>query len=154
MRAAILALSILTASLTFAADKPNFSGSWKMDLKKSDFGDVPGPDSFTRKIEHTEPTIIMTDEQKSPLGEEKAVRKYTTDGKEMTYQWTGADVTSSVHWEGNTLVSVGKLNAGGADIVVNGTMTLSADGKTLSEVDKILMGGNQVAEYKIVLVKQ
>ena len=154
MLRALAAVSILSASLALAADKPNLSGSWKMDPKLSEFGDNPGPDSFARKIEHSEPSVIFTDEQKSPLGEEKAVRKYTTDGKETTYAWMGSDIKSAAHWEGDKLITVGKLDAGGAEVIVNGILTLSADGKTLTEVDHILAGGNEVATYKIVMVKQ
>lgn len=145
---------ILAASLTFAADKPNFSGSWEIDVSKSDFGGSPPPDSFKRKIEHSEPSLILTDEQVSPLGAEKAVRKYTTDGKEISYQWMGGDVKSTAHWDGNAMVIVGKVDVGGADIIVSGTLTLSADGKTLTESDKILAGGNEVGALKLVLIKK
>jgi len=146
-------LTIATAAVALAADKPNLSGNWKIDLTKSDFGG-PGPDSFTRKIEHNGPSLIMTDEQTSPLGTEKAVRKYTTDGKETAYQWMGGEVKSAAHWEGDTLVIVGKVDASGTEVIVTGTLTISTDGKTLTEHDKLVAGGNEVGEYKIVLVKQ
>src|SRR5579863_187342 len=97
-----------TANLTFAADKPDLSGNWKLDLNNSDFGGAPPPDSFTRRIEHAEPSVILTDEQVSALGPDKAVRKYTTDSKETTYQWMGNEVKSAAHWDGSTLVIVGK----------------------------------------------
>ncbi len=145
---------LLAASLTFAADKPNFSGSWEMDVSKSDFGGSPPPDSFKRKIEHSEPSLILTDEQTSPLGTEKAVRKYTTDGKETTYQWMGGDVKSAAHWDGNSMVIVGKVDLGGTELTVAGTLTLSADGKTLTENDKLIAGGNEVGALKLVLVKK
>ena len=154
MLRALMAVLFLAASLTFAADKPNFSGSWKMDVSQSDFGGSPAPDSFTRKIEHSEPSLILTDEQTSPLGQEKAVRKYTTDSKETTYQWMGNEVKSAAHWDGSTLVIVGKVNAGGTDLVVTSSITLSSDGKTLIESDKIAAAGNEVGAFKIVLVKQ
>jgi hypothetical protein len=147
-------LLLFAASLTFAADKPNFSGSWEMDVSKSDFGGSPPPDSFKRKIEHGEPSLILTDEQVSPLGTEKVVRSYTTDGKETSYQWMGGDVKSAAHWDGNTMVIVGKVDVGGTEITVAGTLTLSADGKTLTESDKIVAGGNEVGALKLVLVKK
>jgi hypothetical protein len=145
---------ILVASLAFAADKPNFSGSWEMDVSKSDFGGSPPPDSFKRKIEHSEPSLILTDEQVSPLGTEKVVRTYTTDGKETSYQWMGGDVKSAAHWDGNAMVIVGKVDLGGTELTVAGTLTLSADGKTLIESDKVIAGGNEVAALKLILVKK
>jgi len=146
-------LTIAAGAITLAADKPNLSGNWKIDLTNSDFGG-PGPDSFTRKIEQNGPSLIMADEQTSAAGVEKAVRKYTTDGKETTYQWMGSEVKSTAHWEGDTLVIVGKLDAGGTEVIVNSTLTISADGKTLTERDKLIAAGNEVGAYKIVLLKQ
>jgi len=153
----VLRLALITvavANVIPAADKPNFSGSWKMDLTKSDFGGAPPPDSFSRKIEHNEPVVILTDDQTSALGPEQAVRKYTTDGQETTYQWMGSDVKSAAHWEDNSLVIIGKVNAGGTDLIVTSTLTISADGKTLTERDKIAAAGNEVGAFKIVLVKE
>jgi len=147
-------LLLAGASLTVAADKPDFSGTWKMDPAQSDFGGGPAPEAFSRKIQQADPSLILTDEQTSQLGHEKTVRKYTTDAKETTYQWMGSEVKSAAHWEGNTIVIVGKVDAGGAEIVVNSILSLSADGKTLTENDKLLTGGNEIGALKLVLIKQ
>ncbi len=125
-----------------------------MDASKSDFGAAPPPESFVRSIEHNEPVLIMTDNQTSALGTEKSVRKYTTDGKEITYEWMGSGVKSSAHWEGDTLVIIGKVDSGGAEIVVTSMLTMSSDGRTLVESDKLSAGGNDIGAFKIVLVKQ
>jgi hypothetical protein len=153
----ILRLALIgaaTAASMVAADKPNLSGSWKMDVSKSDFGGAPPPDSLTRRIEHNEPALTLIDAQISALGKEQATRKYTTDGKETTYQWMGSEVKSAAHWEEDALVIVGKVNAGGTDLVVTSTLTLSTDGKTLTENGKVAAEGNQVAAYKVVLIKE
>jgi hypothetical protein len=153
LRLAVIAF--LAAGLTSAAGKADFSGVWEMDLKQSDFGAIPPPDSLKRTIEQHDSALIMTDEQVSPLGPEKAVRKYTTDGKETTYQWTGSDVKSAAHWDGDVLVIVGKVDAGGMDVVITSRMTVSADGKRLTEDDKIASAdGTELAAFKIVLVKK
>jgi hypothetical protein len=149
----LASLILFAGSLVMAADHPNFSGNWKMDTARSDFGGSPPPDSFTRKIEHAEPQLVFTDEQESAAGKDKAVRKYTTDGKETTYQWMGSEVKSAAHWEGETLVIIGKVDAAGTEVVVNSRLTLSADGTTLTENDKILSGGAEVLAFKIVLIK-
>jgi hypothetical protein len=147
-------LLLFAASLAFAADKPNFSGNWEMDASKSDFGGSPPPDSFKRTIEHREPSLILTDEQSSPLGTEKVVRSYSTDGKEIGYHWMGGDVKSTAHWDGNAMAIVGKVDIGGTELTVSGTLTLSTDGKTLTESDKLIAGGNEVGAFKLVLVKK
>jgi|HubBroStandDraft_5_1064220.scaffolds.fasta_scaffold20868_5 hypothetical protein len=147
-------LFLAATSLTLAADKPDFSGDWKMDPAQSDFGGSPPPDSVTRKIEQAEPQLILTDEQSSAAGHDKATRMYTTDSQETTYQWMGSEVKSAAHWEGNTLVIAGKVDASGTEILVNSTLRLSADGKTLTEDDKLIAGGNEIGAFKIVFVKQ
>jgi hypothetical protein len=147
-------LTVLAATAALAADKPNLSGSWKMDVDKSDFGGSPPPESFARKIEHSEPALIFTDDQTSALGSEKAVRKYTTDGKETTYNWMGGAVKSAAHWEGNVLVIVGKVDANGAEMTVTSRITLSTDGKTLTESDELNMSGSELGSFKLVLGKQ
>ena len=43
------------AAVAFAASlaaKPNFSGTWTLNVSKSDFGMLPGPTSRTDVIEH------------------------------------------------------------------------------------------------------
>src|SRR5580698_3412078 len=148
LRLASLLLSL--ASLTLAADKPDFSGNWKMDPAHSDFGGAPPPDTLTRAIEQAGPQLMLTDEQSSAAGHDKATRRYTTDGKETTYQWMGNEVKSAAHWEGTAIIIVGKVDAGGTEIVVNSTLSLSADGKMLTENDKLAAGGNEIGAFKIV----
>jgi hypothetical protein len=125
-----------------------------MDATRSDFGGAPGPEAFTRTIEHKEPSLIMTDEQIGAAGSDKAVRKYTTDAKEITYQWMGSVVKSAAHWESDSLIVTGKIDAGGTEIIVNSILNLSADGKTLTENDNLVAGGNEVGAFKIVLVRK
>lgn len=142
------------ATLTFAADRPDFSGVWKMDAAQSEFGGAPPPDAFTRTIEQNSSALTMTDEQTSSGGNDKVVRKYPADGTEITYQWMGNEVKSAAHWEGDTLVIVGKVNANGTDLVVTSHLTLSGDGQTLTENDRISAGGSDVGTFKLVLRKQ
>ena len=152
LRLAVLFLA--GASMIVAADKADFSGNWKMEVGQSDFGGSPAPDTLTRKIEQAGSSLILTDEQSSAVGHDKAARKYTTDGKETTYQWMGNEVKSAAHWEGNTIVIVGKVDASGTEILVNSTLSLSPDGTKLTENDKLAAGGNEIGAFKIVFVKQ
>ena len=154
MRLRFPLLILAAASLVLAADHPDFSGNWKIDPGRSDFGGTPPPDSFTRKIEQDGPSLIFTDEQSSAAGHEKAVRKYTTDAKPTTYQWMGSEVKSAAHWDGDKLIIVGNVDSNGTEIVVTSTITLSADGKTLTEDDKLSAGGNEMGGFKLVLAKQ
>src|SRR5690349_11710061 len=82
-------LFALAAVLTFAATpalaqvKPNFSGTWNLDVAHSDFGPSPAPESMTLTIVHKDPSLKVSSTQKSgDMGEVKNERNITTDGKD------------------------------------------------------------------------
>lgn len=61
---AAIATLLVTASIG-AQGTPNFSGTWSLDVAKSDFGPAPPPESVVMVIDHKEPTIKSTTAQKS-----------------------------------------------------------------------------------------
>jgi hypothetical protein len=128
--ACLIAALALTAA---AADKPNFSGEWKLNLAKSTFGPVPAPTSFTRKVAHSEPSLTIADDQKGGTGDQSDTRTYTTDGKEIDYQANGANVKGTATWDGDTLVIRTNADAGGVTISIIEKMTLSGGNKTLTD---------------------
>ena len=52
-----LALLTLAVGLVQAQAKTDFSGTWKLNAGKSDFGPMPPPDSMTEKIAHQDPSL-------------------------------------------------------------------------------------------------
>ena len=56
---AVCALAALLASGQAQAN-PNFSGEWKLNTSKSDFGPLPGPSTRTDKIAHVHPDLKIT----------------------------------------------------------------------------------------------
>ena len=150
--AGLLAAALIVAGAPLRAQqKPNFSGSWKMNQVKSDFGPAPAPDTFTRKIVHAEPSITIDEVQGSPLGEQQTSRKMTTDGKEGTFEVSGAQVKATAKWEGDTLLVVSTVPAIG--ISYNDRMSLSADGKVLTSVVKLDTPDGSI-DVKVVFEKQ
>jgi hypothetical protein len=125
----ILACAMLVGTAA-AAEKPNFSGEWRMNASKSNFGPLPPPISITRKVTHAEPALTIVEEQKGDMGDQNTTRAYTTDGKEMTFQANGAEVKSAATWEGNAIVVISKVEIVGLEF--NDKMTLSEDGQTLT----------------------
>jgi hypothetical protein len=132
MKAAFSALCALTilAGTVAAADKPNFSGDWKMNATKSNFGPIPGPTSIVRKVTHAEPSLVIVEEQQGDMGTQATTRKYTTDGKDMTFESSGAMVRGTAVWDGNTLVLTSVVDAIG--VTFTDKMSLSPDGRTLT----------------------
>lgn len=153
LRLALLAIAAL-ASVAQAADKPNFSGDWKLNAAKSDFGPIPAPATYTRKVTHAEPSITIEDKQTgSPLGDQQDTRTYTTDGKEISYQANGADVKGAMTWDGDALQINSKASIQGMDIVIKDKITLGDGGKTLT--DSVHIGSPQGdLELKLVFEKQ
>jgi len=128
--------------VAFAASaKPNFSGDWKLNVGKSDFGPAPAPDKSTRKIEHNDPSIKWTQVQSGAQGETKSEISYTTDGKETINKSPRGDSKGSAKWEGDTLIIDSKrelqLQGQAIEITQHEVWTLSADGKTLTVNNKL-----------------
>jgi hypothetical protein len=117
----------------YAADKPDFSGTWKMDPDKSLFGPMPPPASMTLVIDHKDPDISVNQTSTGPGGDQNVTSKYSTDGKETVNNFMGTEVKSKAHWDGKMLVIDSSLDAGGGPVKVTSKWSLSDDGKTLTD---------------------
>jgi hypothetical protein len=128
------------ASIAMAADKPNFSGDWKINVAKSNFGPIPAPATYTRKVTHAEPSIIIEDTQTgTATGDQHDKRTYTTDGTEVSYQANGADVKAALTWDGDALQINAKASIQGMDIVIKDEITLGDGGKTMTDAVHIAL---------------
>ena len=132
------ALLVLAASSLMAADKPNFTGEWKLNIDKSTFGPMPPPSSQTMKIDHTDPNVVTTTDQDGAEGKSTVVIKYKTDGTETANDIRGQQAKSTGKWDGDSLVVSTKLDFQGMEIMLNNSMKLSTDGKTMNAVTKIV----------------
>jgi hypothetical protein len=128
---ALLAASLLASA--YAQQKPNFTGTWKLNVAKSDFGMVPGPDSRLDVITHNEPTLTDKVAADTAQGKQDYTAVYTTDGKEAVNKRGPVEAKSILHWDGGKLVMDTKLNVNDQDITIKAVWTLSADGKTLTQ---------------------
>jgi hypothetical protein len=125
----LLALPLITV---VAQQKPNFSGTWKLNVAKSDFGMLGGPTSRTDVITHKDPSLSDSVSGESAEGKQQYTATYTTDEKEAQNKIGGRDVKTTVKWDGNKLVFTSKLVYEGADVTGTAIWTLSEDGKTLT----------------------
>lgn len=138
-----LSLFLMVLAVLFAATsatafaKPNFTGEWKLDADKSNFGPMPPPDKFNLSVKHTDPELEITTDQVDMQGENKSTAKYKTDGSESVNQMRGMDVKSKASWDGDKLKIAAKLDVGGTEITLDQTWILSEDGKTLTNALKI-----------------
>ena len=147
----ILLLAIPVAMLV-AADKPDYSGHWVIDLAKSDFGMLPPPEKMERDIDHKDPQMQIKSMQKSERGEFTTESKYTTDGKEATVQMRGRDAKVVAKWAGGKLEVNTKSEFNGTEITQNETWTLSSDAKTLT-IDNVIKAPQGEFAAKSVFTK-
>jgi hypothetical protein len=133
--------------------KPNYSGTWKLNVSKSDFGPIPGPDSRTDVIEHNDPTLKVSTAQEGAQGKQEYTLNMTTDGKEATNTPGGLEVKSIGGWEANNLVMNIKLRVQDNDVAVKATWLLSEDGKTLTQSQHLSTAMGEL-DQKMVFEKQ
>ena len=121
---------------------PNLSGTWVLNISKSNFGQIPPPASQTDTIDDSEPSVKIAEDQKGGMmGDLNLTTTISTDGKETTSAGMGGSpVTSTAHWENGTLVVNSKASFQGADVKIKDSYSLSADGKTLTEVTHVESG--------------
>lgn len=130
---ALLAMTFLAGQVQAAT---NFSGEWKLNLAKSDWGPIQqfAPEFMTRTVKHDEPALEISTHAKGAQGETTTELKYTTDGKPAENKAS----KGAAKWDGDKLVIDSVREAQGAEIKSHEVWTLSADGKTLTSTNHLV----------------
>lgn len=153
-RRRVLALLLcLGTALSFAKDRPNFTGSWKLDPAKSDFGRLPPPTKYELKVDHQEPNLRFITTRSGQNGESTNDAKYVTNGSPATNQTRMGEVKGTASWKGDTLLIENKLTFQGNEIQQQDTWTLSEDGKTL-QINSHLASPQGALDFRLSLNKQ
>ncbi len=122
------------------AAQPNLSGAWKLNVNKSEFGQVPPPNSEYEIIQQTPTAItIATASDSDDTGKAVyilpiaiAATEAPTPAGEFPATADFKITASRGQWQGATLVVDQKMNYKGSEGTIHSTYTLSADGKTLT----------------------
>lgn len=119
---------------------PDFSGTWKLNLDKSDLGpNSPKPERFVMEVRHEVSALSMKTTLTTNQGDRTQEQKVTLDGTETRRELPGGGaVLTRSHWEGRRLVFEQSLDGA---MKVAETWSLSPDRKTLTTVRTI--GGPQ-----------
>ena len=152
-RLSSLALLTLALGLVHAQAKTDFSGTWKINASKSDFGPLPPPDSMVMKIAHEDPSLKLNLVQTGGTGDAAYDLVFTTDGKECVNHPSGEEAKSTFQWEGGDLVSDTKGSGGGNDFTAKDRWTLADGGKTMTLQRHISTSGGDF-DMKLVFDKQ
>jgi hypothetical protein len=130
-------LMAATAAIALAADKTDFSGTWTLDVSKSDFGMMPPPQKMVRTITHADPSMKISTKQTSDRGEMTMEMSYTTDGKEATVKVRNRDAKVKAKWAGANLKVESKSEFQGGELTQNETWVLSEDKNTLTITNEV-----------------
>ncbi|HVN06353.1 MAG TPA: hypothetical protein VMT86_18150 [Bryobacteraceae bacterium] len=150
----LFTLLVPAFGLVQAQAKTDFSGTWKLDVSKSDLGPMPAPDSEIHKITHSDPDLKMSVATTGgPQGDMNYDVSYTTDGKECVNKLGDNEFKSTLKWEGDDLVINTKGAFNGADFTALDRWTLSNEGKTMS-VARHFSSSMGDLDMKLVFEKQ
>jgi len=129
MTIAMAALAIATS----ASAKPNFSGTWRLNKAKSNYGPVAAPARMERKIVHEDPMLKMVIVQANDEGERTLEQVYKTDGSPSVNKVGTREITSVAKWDGEVLV----ISSERGDSAQSERWNLSQDGSVLTLVNRI-----------------
>jgi microcystin-dependent protein len=141
------ATAFATASL--AQQTPDLSGTWKLNLEKTDFGQMPAPTGGTDVIEQRGSVIKQSVESESQYGKREFVLTFSTDGKETKYTPDSGPIVGratllsiSSTWQDGSLIVKMLLDYQGNDVEETDTYSLSQDAMamTVSSNMKSAMG--------------
>lgn len=143
----ILFLLLVVAPTTRAQGHPDLSGTWKLNLDKSDYGDLQGPETRIDVIEQHENHVSDRVTTEGRHRKQQYTLLFTTDGSETTLppetkMGSVTILSVSAKWQGETLVVTQKLRFQGAPLVATNAYQLSDDGKTLTIA--LALGGGSV----------
>lgn len=146
-------IALFLALSTFVFAKPNFTGEWKMNAAKSEWGPVPAPDKYIRTIKHDDPNMEIKTVQAGAQGEISTETKYTTDGKEFTTKTRVGEVKGTAKWDGDVLVVDSKRSIQGTEVTQTDRWSLEDSGKAMKLASKIQTPQGEF-EVTIYLEKQ
>jgi hypothetical protein len=128
---------LLAAATAFAQDKPDFSGEWKLNAAKSDFGMGQAPEKLIFKIDHKDPNFKLTQTVTSPQGEMTNDQSMVIDGKEQTRTSQRGEVKFTPKWAGSEIVVDQKLKIQDNDVTIKETWSMAEDKKSLTVTRQI-----------------
>ncbi|MDX2153072.1 MAG: hypothetical protein SFV54_20175 [Bryobacteraceae bacterium] len=129
----------LTGALA-AAEKPNFTGTWKLNADKSDYGGRPGGPAVTVKVDHQEPAFtshVTVHRDGDPIVQEF---KAKTDGK--VYYDTYGPQSCTMKWEGDVILM--EMFDGAGNLLNSNRIRLEKTGKVMFREGVIKTGGGDV----------
>ena len=129
----IIFIILAFSGSAFAQAKPDFSGTWTLDMAKSDLGQgKPSTQAATRTVTVVikQTPAVLAIERKA--GEQVETATLKLDGSESVNKSpSGQDIKSTSRWVGSTLVTKSMMSTGEGTAEMSDVRSLSADGKVM-----------------------
>ena len=129
-------LTIALSATASAQSTPNFTGTWKLNVAKSDTVEEL-PQSLIATVDHKDPVLTYTVKGTAGGREINETESVRTDG---TPTKGANDITIVGHWDGPNLVLEG--TAPDQSPIFEVRLSLSSDGKTITRIF-VRKNGNQ-----------
>lgn len=137
--AAMLWPDVASAQAEAPAAKPNFTGRWRMQKDKSNFGSFQVPDIVVQIVEHRDPTMNIHTVETRGKQTTTADVSYFTDGTISNNVINGRQAESKGFWDGKALnIRTSEKTSKGDDVVIEDRWELSDDGQTLTRTSHII----------------
>ena len=134
------------------AAKPNLSGTWELDVAKSDFGAMPPPKSVLNIITHKEPFVEMDQTMVLAKGKFNAKLKYRTTAAQDANDSYGTTQTSWSKWFDNVFHIEAEVVAGKQFVRFRERWSLADGGKRLLNDRTVHMASGEI-QQKLVYVR-
>jgi hypothetical protein len=134
----VLSSLLLIPALSFAAEKPDFTGQWALNESKSELGESQGFAAIKLAVKQEGNTLTIERTRTGRDGEERTSSEtLTMDGKENVNEGENRTTTSVVTWSEDsttlTIKSKREFSRNGETMEMNSTevWTLTEGGKNL-----------------------
>ena len=124
-----------------AAAKPDFTGTWTLDLGKSVYGPVPSPNSEINVVSQSGDDFKIAFTQVGGAGTLNYTVVFKADGTEVPIPKDGFPANSDLQilstkgeWQNGVLVLTQKATYQGMNVTISARYTLSDDGKELTKL--------------------
>ena len=140
----LASLAGVCAAPAAAQAKPNFAGSWKLNLQKSDFGQMAqmAPASETDTITQTADAFTIAVASESEQGKRTTTSTAKLDGTDTPNAAVPDSpfqiLSTKAAWQGASLVITQTTSFQDNKGTLTSTYTLSDDGKTLTKTTHVV----------------
>jgi hypothetical protein len=126
----VLAFAMVSVGTVSAHAAPNFSGTWALDLNKSDLG-MKNPAAMARMKK----VVLIIKQTANKLSIERStgeVAVYSLDDRESVNSLPGGgQAKTTMSWSGDTLISKTISNSSGSNVMSTDIRSLNANGREM-----------------------